>query len=250
MNRVTRLAIAGATTMALSVTTVFASPAAIAVSPSPVTNAADDQTAAALHSWKNVTFSDDFTGNKVDSKKWHVATDHDEKGTTWSPKAASVDHGVLTLTGNANSVSAHLDIANPYAQQYGRWEVRARMPKGGGYDPGMFLWPAGAPGREYDFAENMDNSRQSISAFVHIGEKKTLQQAKKIDTTQWHNYAVEWSADHLVFYIDGNEWYRVNDKDAAKSGKMALMLELYRWKPNGPAKLTTFDIDWARVYSL
>ena len=61
---------------------------------------------------------------------------------------------------------------------------------------------------------------------MHWGEDNT-QDGKSVqgDFTQWHNFAVEWTPDHIVGYLDGVEFYRTEDPDANPPGPMDFVLQ-------------------------
>ena len=68
------------------------------------------------------------------------------------------------------------------------------------------------------------------------------------DTTQWHNYAVEWTPTGITGYIDGVQAFRDTDTAHLPSGSMHQTVQL-DWFPDGTAtKVSTMSVDWVRVY--
>ncbi len=85
-------------------------------------------------------------------------------------------------------------------RETGRWEMRAKFPKGdAAYHPVLLLWPqdGGSDDGEVDFAETTSAS-DSVSFFLHHGSGDQEFAKKQIDLTQWHNYAVEVTSDGVT----------------------------------------------------
>src|SRR5262249_18528578 len=54
----------------------------------------------------------------------------------------------------------------------------------------------------------------------YFGDTPLVRRAP-VDATGWHVYSVDWTADLLVFRIDGREIYRVAKADVEKDGRWA-----------------------------
>ncbi len=96
--------------------------------------------------------------------------------------------------------------ADTIAFQYGRFEVRCKLPKGAGFWPAFWLWGGGgATGRagEIDIVEIFDTSQPIFTTSVHNGSKKARMDFP-IDWNieDWHVYALEWDALALRYYVD------------------------------------------------
>src|SRR5262249_27102187 len=96
---------------------------------------------------------------------------------------------------------------------------------------GAGLWPAFwalGNGRwpdtgEIDVMENVgDSSWTSVALHGpgYFGDTPLVRRAP-VDATGWHVYSVDWTADLLVFRIDGREIYRVAKADVEKYGRWA-----------------------------
>jgi len=110
--------------------------------------------------------------------------------------------------------------------QYGTVAARMKLPAGAGLWPAFWLlgggdWPATG---EIDVMENVGDSSW-VSAALHgpgysgdtpLVRRTTLPPER--DATQWHEYAVTWSADSIVFRVDGGDVYRVARADVARFG--------------------------------
>ena len=73
----------------------------------------------------------------------------------------------------------------------------------------------------------------------------------KIDATQWHNWAVEWTPDHIAAFVDGKQWWRTDKPEALPPGPMHLCIQL-DWFPKSGAAVQTSHmyVDWVRQYPL
>lgn len=220
---------------------------------------ADPKRAAHIHHWGPIKASDEFnyTG-KPDRNKWSVynSKGHAGKGLR-SPDQWSVANGVATVRGDANGKTGGMS-AKFARQKYGKWEARMRVQAGHDpqYHPVLILWPdnkadAYAPGRcwEIDYAEG-NNGPGRMSFFNHFacsGNKQTY--AKKVlDTSQWHNYAVDWSPRGVVGYIDGQVWFVDRNPSHISNVSMHQTVQL-DWFPNGGATRPSWmQVDWVRVY--
>ena len=170
-----------------------------------------------------------------------------------SPQAWSVANGVATVSGNSAGTTGGMSAK--FAQQkYGKWETRmrtsARDPK---YHPVLILWPNNntSPNcAEIDYAEGSTNTAQ-IKFFLHYacgGSNFQTTAAKTIDTTQWHNYAVEWTPAGITGYIDGVKTFSDTNPAHLPSVGMHQTLQL-DWFPDGSAtKPSQMQVDWVRVY--
>lgn len=215
----------------------------------------DGSQAATARGWGSVVAGDEFSKTGApDSTKWSVfkGSGHAGKGVR-SPQAWSVANGVATVSGDSAGTTGGMSAK--FAQQkYGKWETRmrtsARDPE---YHPVLILWPNNntSPNcAEIDYAEGSTNTAQ-IKFFLHYacgGSNFQTTAAKTIDTTQWHNYAVEWTPAGITGYIDGVKTFSDTNPAHLPSVGMHQTLQL-DWFPDGSAtKPSQMQVDWVRVY--
>ena len=210
--------------------------------------------AATNFSWGPVLSGDEFSNTGApDSTKWSVfkGSGHSGKGVR-SPQAWSVANGVATVSGDAAGTTGGMSAK--FAQQkYGRWETRmktdTRDPK---YHPVLILWPNEPSSNcaEIDYAEGGGDTK-SMKFFLHHacgGSDFQSYATKPIDSTQWHNYAVEWTPAGITGYIDGVKTF--SDTNPAHQPTVAMHQTLQLdWFPDGSAtKPSQMQVDWVRVY--
>jgi len=105
---------------------------------------------------------------------------------------------------------------------YGRLEISARLPRGKGTWPAIWMlstdwkyggWPASG---EIDIMENVGYDPGVIHGTIHTetyNHSKGTQKEGKITVSdaqdKFHLYAVEWSADKMDFFVDGKKYHTV-----------------------------------------
>ena len=235
---------AAAAALVVSILFPLPMPAAFAAGTAP--------TAAQVNGWGAPTRSEDFTG---DLGQWGLynGEGHDGNGRR-TPSAVSVADGILTINGDAAGNSE--GMAWGTGAMYGRWEARMRASAGDrDYHAVLLLWPdsedEGGYGGEIDFMENSDATRQNTEVFVHYGDEGTqLQGDVDVDATQWHNWAVEWSPDHITAYLDGKQWWSTSLAAAQPPGPMHMTVQLDQFRGGGGLIPSNLQVDWVRYYPI
>jgi hypothetical protein len=209
-------------------------------------------TAADRLGWGVPDQADEFEG-PLSGWTLYSGTGYEGRGAR-SPEAATVRDGILTLTGDAEGTTAGMAWGG--GQRYGRWEARVRAPVSDPtYDAVLLLWPDSDDARtggEIDFAEIQDPRRQSVAAFVHGPAGQQIGGLLDVDATEWHHWAVEWTPEGVVAYVDGQEWFRTTDTAALPPGPMHLCVQL-DWFPGETTTApqeSRMEVDWVRQWSL
>jgi hypothetical protein len=147
---------------------------------------------------------------------------------TSRPVNAVVLNGVLKITaiketynGSAYT-SARLLTKDKFAFKYGKVEVRAKLPVGGGTWPAIWMlgsnistvnWPACG---EIDIMEHLGNDLNKIYGTLHYpgrsggnadGSSKIILNA----TTEFHLYGLEWTALAIKISVDGQVFHTVTN---------------------------------------
>jgi Glycosyl hydrolases family 16 len=217
---------------------------------STAAGAVTSRTAAGRYGWTDLVARDDFNGSSLHpSWRAYNSAGHAGNGIR-SPEQITLSNGILRMIGTPTGTTAGMDWDHP--QKYGRWETRARFPAGCGcYHPVMILWPAEHPwplGGEIDYAEVTDPARQTLKFFVHYGaDNRQIGSAVRVDMTQWHNLAVEWSPDHITGYVDGKPFFHTSRRAAQPPGPMRQTIQL-DWFPSATKGRAILEVDWATIY--
>ena len=229
-----------------------AQPAPAAVAPAATTPGSGTQAASAL-GWGSVVAGDEFnyTGTP-DRTKWSVYNSPGHAGNgIRSPKAWSVANGAATVSGDSAGTTGGMSakFAN---QKYGRWETRMKTNRRDSeYHPVLILNPVTESSTcdEVDYAESTSDTTL-VKFFLHYacsGTKQTYA-SKAVDTTQWHNYAVEWTPAGITGYIDGVKTFTDTNPAHQPSGSVHQTLQL-DWFPDGSSTTPSWmQVDWVRVY--
>ncbi len=201
--------------------------------------------AADAHGWTHVG-GDEFNGGK--SAQW---TEYDGEGHAGNgrrtPEAISVENGMLVIRGDSEGNTGGMSWKED--QRFGRWEMRARFPKGDDqYHPVLILWPesGGSGNGETDFAETTSASND-VSFFLHHGDDQEYAK-KTLDIAQWHNYAVEWVDGRVTGYIDGEKWFESTDEETLPPGKLHATIQLDYFPEGGSPEPTEMHVDYMRIY--
>ncbi|MFR9806584.1 glycoside hydrolase family 16 protein [Pseudonocardia sp. RS010] len=217
----------------------------------PLIRPGEGRTAAATFGWGTPNREDDFTDGLAGWGLYDGAG-HGGKGRR-SPDAFSIRDGILVVTGSPDGTTGGM-AWNP-GQKYGRWEGRVRAPESDrSYHALLLLWPDAEDwpsGGEVDFMEMSDPDRRSTDLFLHYGpDNSQLHGEVEIDATQWHNWAVEWTPDHIAAFVDGEEWWRTEERRTLPPGPMHLTIQLDWFPHGGEVRESRMEVDWVRRYDL
>jgi beta-glucanase (GH16 family) len=140
----------------------------------------------------------------------------------------------------------------------GRKEVRAKVDPGQGTAGAGLLWPSdnGFP-PEVDLLETPEGDRSKAHFTYHwdAGYDAYESHGFPLDTSEWHTYAVDWTADRLTYYIDGREMFSTTSNVPQESMALGFMGWVARddqnWHNSGPDESTpdqvSLHVDWARI---
>jgi len=151
---------------------------------------------------------------------------------TWNRKEnARVENGHLIIEArkeqreDAKYTSTRLVTRNKGDWKYGRIEVRAKLPKGKGMWPAIWMLPTdwkygGWPhSGEIDIMENVGYMPDSLFGTVHTGAYNGMIGTQKVKgiyvndlSTNFHVYAIEWNEKSISFYVD-DKLYNVFHND-------------------------------------
>jgi hypothetical protein len=235
-------------------TVLVGSPAAAAAPAQSGRSAGYETSAAALRGWGEPNRVDEFDGQLGAGWNVYDGPGHAGNGRR-TPDAVTIDSGILTITGDSKGSTA--GMAWSPGQRYGRWEGRVKAPASDeSYNALLLLWPDAEDfpvGGEIDFMEMLDHTRQKTDIVLHYGKNNDQVDGEvKIDATQWHNWAVEWTPTHVAAFVDGKEWWRTTDVNILPPRAMHLCIQL-DWFPEdgaGAVQESYMHVDWVKQYSI
>jgi beta-glucanase (GH16 family) len=225
-------------------------------------------------------WSDEFnTAGSPDASKWGYDLGTGSGG--WGNQEAQyytnrtdnvvVSNGTLKIIAKSESysgsnyTSARMLTKGKFSFQYGRVEVRAKLPVGGGTWPAIWAlgedissvgWPSCG---EIDIMEHLGNSLNKVYFTLHYpghsGGNATGTNAMIPNvTSEFKVYSIEWTAESIVFFVDGVKYYTFpNNSSIPYNKKFFLILNIAMGGNFGGAidpafKSGTMEIDYVRVY--
>lgn len=179
-----------------------------------------------------LVFSDEFNTNGLpDSAKWTYETGGDGFGnnelqfyTQNRPENARIENGNLIIEArkekweNNEYTSAKLVTKKTFPFQYGSVEVRAKLPKGKGTWPAIWMlsenireWPDDG---EIDIMEHVGYNEGFVHGSVHtkkynhiIGTQKTDTILVKDATENFHIYRADWTPEKIEMFVDNQKFF-------------------------------------------
>jgi beta-glucanase (GH16 family) len=186
-----------------------------------------------------VVWHDDFNGpagSGVDTSKWNFDTGGSGFGnqeleyyTSGTSNVAMDGQGHLVITarkgsgghndcwnGTCQFTSGRIQTAGKFTQQYGHIEARIQVPNGSGLWPAFWMlgggnWPTDG---EIDIMEVVGRDPNRLYGTIHgpgYSGGNSLG-GQLVAGSPWyqafHNYAVDWSPNLIVWTVDGQEYFR------------------------------------------
>lgn len=164
-------------------------------------------------------------------------------------------------------VSGVLTTEKSFAQQHGRFEVRAKVPEGQGLWSAFWLlpsfnqWPEGvAVLPEIDVMEHLGHQANTYHTTLHTNQTGPLTShpydhtVKQRLTDEYHLYSVVWTPKSVSWYLDG-QWTASHPTPEDFTRPVHFLLNLAvggNW-PGSPDASTEFpaqyDIDYVRAWT-
>ncbi len=235
--------------------------------PAPLHLQLGTSTNSSIAGWKLI-FDDEFTESHLDSARWNTGGDSYHSCCLtfglqyFTPDALSLEQGMLRIASERRSMgekdytSGVLTTENKFSFRYGLIDIRARLPKGQGMWPALWL-TSGNIGREIDIME-MVNDPTVVYDTYHVNEPvyndyvfQCIVNEPDLSTA-FHTYSVTWDSASVTWYIDGVQTCQVTSN--IPQNLMFLMIDTAvggEW-PGPPDNSTIFPqytlIDYIRIY--
>ena len=217
--------------------------------------------------WKLI-WHDEFGGDQLDMSKWRVenaALVKNNELQYYSPQNVYVRDGKLVLKSEKKEkdgrpyTSGLVETKGKFVFQYGRVEVRAKLPGTKGMWPAHWMMPErGAWPPEIDIMELVGSFPDRIHMTNHYGVYPHNRYDTKVFkgpdyTKDFHVFALEWDADELRWYIDGPQRFSVKRNVPHEPFYIILNTAVGGTMPRNPDETTVFpqyhEIDYVRVYA-
>ena len=193
-----------------------------------------------------IVWADEFAGDELDFSKWekeennYGGGNNERQAYRTDRKYCFVKDGLLNIAVYRDAHTTSDGKKQPYSSarlrtqkrgdwKYGRFEVRAKLPKGQGIWPAVWMLPTEskyggwAAGGEIDILESRGSAVHETTGAIHFGGAwprntylaHSYTFPKQDAAEAFHVYAVEWSADEIKWFVDGklckarkkSEWF-------------------------------------------
>lgn len=189
-------------------------------------------------STRKLIWNDEFNGKGLpDATKWNYDVGGDGYGNNEAQfytknrlENARVENGKLIIEARKENweknqyTSARLLTKGKFSFQYGTVEVRAKLPKGRGTWPAIWMmsenmkkWPDDG---ELDIMEHVGFNQGYVHASVHtkkynhiIGTQKTDTLVIKDVSEKFHIYKADWTPEKIDVYIDDQKFFTHENKE-------------------------------------
>lgn len=243
-------------------------------------------------------WKDDFNDDKLDQSKWYFGNigcsgNGNNEMQCYTDRNAQLLNGslVLNVQIEIGAEGKHFTSSRIHGKQgwtYGRFEVRAKLPKGRHLWPAIWMmplksefgdWPRSG---EIDVMENRGQVPESVEGTIHYGDSGHIYEGSKMTkfpfdfSHDFHTFALERRPNKMSWFVDGTEYYSYNtdkmfgnkiykkkgepfDKDFYWIFNVAVGGGYFPVDPFGPPvtveeakqwEKTSMEIDWVKVFNL
>lgn len=221
-------------------------------------------------------WSDEFDQPTLDLSKWNFEIGNNngwgnQEKQYYTDQNTTIENGILKILAKRENMegfeytSARLNTKGKFNFTHGRMEVRAKLPTGGGTWPAIWMlgsnfdnvgWPYCG---EIDVMEHVGNEPGRVQSALHFPGNSggsAVVGSTELPTAQseFHNYTVEWSPEHIIFAIDNVVYHEFeNNPGIPFSAPYFIILNVAMGGALGgeidPAfQQSAMEIDYVRVY--
>jgi len=229
-----------------------------------------------------LVWSEEFQGGELDSNKWNIEVrdpgwvNNELQAYTNRKNNLLIKDGNLIIRGikenydEAKYTSGRINTSQKVNWKYGRFEIRAKIPKQKGVWPAIWLlsesisnepWPKCG---EIDIMEHINNEN-IIYGTIHSEEYNHMAETQiggniTIDNlnTKFHVFGIEWDSESIVWFIDNKIYHRVDKKEYFGDkwpfdNEYFLIINqaiggFWPGEPEENFKTTEYVIDWVKIY--
>jgi beta-glucanase (GH16 family) len=217
-------------------------------------------------------FADEFDGTEVDFARWGSGYPWGCTNATtgerqcYAPGALSVRDGLLVIEADrrperGRPYRSGMIVSHPgFAQRYGYFELRARLPRGRGLWPAFWLLPlpTGTWPPELDVMEQIGSQPQTLLMAQHYRDADGVHRRQVGTwsgpdfTAGFHTFALSWGPEAIVWYVDGVERFRSRRHIPAQAMYVLVNLAVGGELAGEPDASTRFpsrmEVDYLRVW--
>jgi beta-glucanase (GH16 family) len=196
-----------------------------------------------LHSQnRQLIWSEEFNANKLDKNVWNyklgLGHNYEEQYYTSRNKNIKIEDGHLVIEArkedykDSEYTSARINTFGKQHFKYGRIEISAKLPKGNGTWPAIWMlgenrardgYPACG---EIDIMEHVGKSPSEIHGAIHfpkIDNKELISSSKMfalpLSSDTFNTYAIEWDENSITYFVDDVSYHCFKIEDAEREGR-------------------------------
>ncbi|MBL7873265.1 MAG: family 16 glycosylhydrolase [Cyclobacteriaceae bacterium] len=223
----------------------------------------------------HLAFSDEFTGTQLNTSVWTYELggggwgNNELQRYTNTTANARLEDGKLIITAlgsDGNYTSARVKTQGKVKVKYGRIDVRAKLPKGQGIWPAIWMlgesittvsWPACG---EIDIMELVGHKPAQVHGTVHYsnGTYQTSSGSTNLSSgdfsEQFHVFSIVWDKNTITWYLDNKPFKTFISNVATFENDFFFLLNVAvggNW-PGSPNESTVFPqeliVDYVRVF--
>jgi len=217
-----------------------------------------------------LVWRDEFEGAKLDETKWNRLGDWKRRDGFWMKDDAYLSgKGTLLLRTRKDGdryVCGAVNTRGKFEHRFGYYVARCKMPKQPGHWPAFWIMGSGVgrvgdegrDGTEIDIVEIPWRDGKVTFNLHWDGYGKDHKSAGANTTLPaliegFHDYALLWTPEEYVFYVDGKEVWRTRAGGVCQAPEyLKLTEEIGKWGGDiAAAELPDFfEVDYVRVYDL
>jgi beta-glucanase (GH16 family) len=192
--------------------------------------------------------------SKADADPYSIANGDLDIGVIPAP----TDVATSNIDGK-NYLSGMLTTYPSFSQEYGYFEINAKMSSAPGSMSALWLLPiSGGWPPEIDIAEVLANDPTMLATTAHTGASNTSDQGlKNVSnmTTEFNTYAVDWEPNTITWYFNGQQVYQIATP-ADMRQPMYILLDTatgtsnsWEGAPSSASETGAMEINYIRIYN-
>lgn len=176
----------------------------------------------------------------IDKSAWYISNgwaNGDHQGCEWREKAISASDNAIRLTlsnraGKTRKYSCgEIQSTNKYG--YGRYETRMKASIGSGLNSAFFTYI----GPTHHVKEHDEIDFEFLGKDAKLVQVGYWHDAKNYDvkvidlgfdaSKEFHDYAFEWTRNHIIWYVDGKEVHRTSPNNPMPRNRQKIFFSLW-----------------------
>lgn len=229
--------------------------------------------------FETLVFEEEFDSGALDTSLWNYQIGTGDNGWgngelqyyTDRPENIVVEDGLLKITARQENfsgsayTSSRITTYQNYEFQYGRVDIRAKLPTGGGTWPALWLlgadfetnaWPAAG---EIDIMEHVGNQQNTIFGSTHDpanfgGNARTVSTEVEGVSDEFKVYSIIWSENNVRFLVNDEEYGSFSNNSNLPFNKDFFLILNVAMGGNFGGSIdpgfteSTMEVDYIRVY--